>query len=340
MTKTPSNITVANSYIASLITFCERKIGPEIYEQLDFVDPKQINTSDANVRLDARLYNRTVETIARKYNCPTLGLEFGAQIGAKAFNLLGYLTMSSSTLGEAASALQRYNKLVSNMGHSEINLDSDIGYAEWKNLPEVDDFSFHVVDAVLAGWCAFSRYITDKNLPLIEVDLRHNNEKHRRFYEGFYGCRINFGAQSNRLAFEKEWFNLPVAQSEKTVYQAIIAQADLALSKIEQGGFPSNSQIINLVAECLPSGDFGINAIAKKFGVSERTFQRKLSQQDITFRALLDEARKKRALALMKNGSLSLTTISGLLGFAEQSAFTRAFKRRSCQTPKQFRESN
>jgi len=334
-----SQITVAASYISSLLDYCENKLGKDVYRSISFIDINELRAPNVSRRVDAFLYNRVLESVSNEYNLPLLGFEFGKQIGAKAFNLLGYLTMSSNSLGEAANALQRYNKLVSNMGASKIYFDGERGFAEWHDKPAIKNFSYHVIDAVLAGWCSFSRKIVNKNLPLLQVELSHNNSYLKEEYQSFYGCNVKFNSQCNRLTFKKEWFDLPVLESEETVYQAVVSQADIALAQIEDGNFPDNQQIIQSIVTCLPSGDFGINNIAKKFGVSERTFQRRLSERHVSFRELLEEAKKLLALELMKKNELSLSAISGLLGFAEQSAFTRAFKKWTGQTPKQFQKT-
>ncbi|WP_196140757.1 AraC family transcriptional regulator [Aliikangiella sp. G2MR2-5] len=332
------NITVANSYLMSLVDFCEKRFGEKIYRHLDFVDFKKQRELDAEVRVDAALYNQVFEVIATNFNCPTLGLEFGAQIGAKAFNLLGYLTMSAQTLGDAARALQKYNRLVSDMGDSNIHFENRIGFAEWQPVSEIQKFSFHVVDAVLAGWCSFSRQIVEKQVPLVRVELKHNNEKFRAKYEQVFACQVEFSAKHSQLVFERQWLDLPIAQSQRAVYQAMIKQADLAIAKIEAGTFPDNEYIINAIIECLPAGDFGIRAMASRFGVSERTLQRKLSRQAVTFRELQDKARHKLAIRLLDNNELPHATIAGLLGFAEQSAFIRAFKRWQGVTPRRYQK--
>lgn len=338
--KTPkSQITVAASYISSLLDYCENRFGSEIYKSVPFINKEEITSSNVNHRVDAFVYNRVLETISDELKQPLIGFEYGKQIGAKAFNLLGYLTMSSNTLGNAANTLQRYNKLVSNMGYSKIYFEEELGFAEWQTKPAVSKFSYHVIDAVLSGWCSFSRKIVNKNLPLRKVELTHDNQTFRKEYESFYGCDVLFNSQQNRLTFKKEWFELPISESEETVYQAIISQADIALAKIEDGSFPDNEQIIRSIVTCLPSGEFGISNIAKKFGVSERTFQRRLSEQGVSFRELQEEAKKLLALELMSKNELPLLAISGLLGFAEQSAFTRAFKRWTGQTPREFLKS-
>ncbi|MCW8998548.1 MAG: AraC family transcriptional regulator, partial [Kangiellaceae bacterium] len=207
--------TVANSYLLSLIEFCEHIVGPEIYPNLKFLDIDNLKLSAPDRRIDAREYNKTLTTVSKNFDLPTLGLDFGAQIGAAAFNLLGYLTMASDTLGSAAVGLQKYNRLVSNMGQSQISFEDDIGFAEWLVFGEASHFSYHVVDAVLAGWCSFSRRIVEKEIPVIKVELKHQDLGQRQHYQKIFGGDVIFNASRNRIIFERKWFDLPVAQAQQ-----------------------------------------------------------------------------------------------------------------------------
>jgi AraC-like DNA-binding protein len=65
--------------------------------------------------------------------------------------------------------------------------------------------------------------------------------------------------------------------------------------------------------------------------------QRRLSELGHSYQSLVDEARREVALRLVAEGRHSLIEIAFLTGFAEQSSFTRAFKRWSGKTPRAFR---
>ena len=78
---------------------------------------------------------------------------------------------------------------------------------------------------------------------------------------------------------------------------------------------------------------------ARSLGMSGRTLQRRLVEEGTTFSAELDRARELRACALLLDPHLSLAEIGWMLGFSEQRAFSRAFRRWTGSTPRQFRRS-
>ncbi len=72
-------------------------------------------------------------------------------------------------------------------------------------------------------------------------------------------------------------------------------------------------------------------------GLSRRTLQRRLAEQGITYKRLVDETREALARRYLENPQRSLTEITFLLGFSEQSAFTRAFRRWHGESPSDYR---
>ena len=77
--------------------------------------------------------------------------------------------------------------------------------------------------------------------------------------------------------------------------------------------------------------------VAKRLAMSERTLQRRLADRDLSFKAIVETTQKQLAENLLRHGRYSLADVAYLTGFSEQSAFNRAFKRWTDQTPTEFR---
>jgi AraC-like DNA-binding protein len=74
-------------------------------------------------------------------------------------------------------------------------------------------------------------------------------------------------------------------------------------------------------------GELSVDSVSNAMGISRSTLYRYLSEYDMTFSQLLDSERKANALSLVKNKSMTMGEISDCLGYANLSAFNRAFKR-------------
>jgi AraC-like DNA-binding protein len=93
------------------------------------------------------------------------------------------------------------------------------------------------------------------------------------------------------------------------------------------------------VVEMLPSGGVTDEKVATQLNMSGRSLQRRLQEGGTTFRRLIEEVRRGLAATYVRDPAVELVEIAFLLGFSDQSAFSRAFKRWTGHTPSEFRLS-
>jgi len=93
-------------------------------------------------------------------------------------------------------------------------------------------------------------------------------------------------------------------------------------------------QVQAKLIQLLPSGKVEEGFIARALNLSLRSLQRKLEERGVTFRKLLDDTRQQLAEQYLKDSTLSVSEIAYLLGFAEVSSFSRAFKRWTGRAPR------
>ena len=96
-------------------------------------------------------------------------------------------------------------------------------------------------------------------------------------------------------------------------------------------------QVRSKIIHQLPDGIPSQEAIADTLHVSLRSLQRRLKEEDTSFRDLLEETRQQLARQYLRDGRRSIGEITYLLGFTEPSNFTRAFKRWTGKSPAQYR---
>lgn len=83
-----------------------------------------------------------------------------------------------------------------------------------------------------------------------------------------------------------------------------------------------------------------LERVAHKLGMTERTFQRRLHQCGVTFRQLLAEQQRAWATHLLAQRKLAISEVAFALGYSEQAAFARAFRRWTGQTPRSYRRKS
>jgi AraC-like DNA-binding protein len=112
-----------------------------------------------------------------------------------------------------------------------------------------------------------------------------------------------------------------------------------ALSDYRAGGTVSEHVKVALKRR-LPGGRPDVEGVAHDLGMSERTLQRRITDEGTTFRALLVEARQELCQQLLSDPSVDITEAACLLGYQDTSSFYRAFREWMGVTPSQWRERN
>jgi len=152
--------------------------------------------------------------------------------------------------------------------------------------------------------------------------------EHRRVF----GAPIYFSQNCNGLVFPKELLQQPMKGSSRSS-----PRWRLPLDTPSQLPIDLPDQMRRHLTRVIRHGRTSINECAAAFGWHVRTLQRRLKAVGVTYDGLLETTRHALALHYLKQGHLSLTEIGSLLGYAELSNFSRAFRRWSGCSPQVFR---
>ncbi|MCY1546281.1 Helix-turn-helix domain protein [compost metagenome] len=95
-----------------------------------------------------------------------------------------------------------------------------------------------------------------------------------------------------------------------------------------------------LLRNRLPSGNVGVEQVAEQMMLSPRTLQRYLQAEGTSFQRLLDSTRQSMAIRYLRDSSISLTQLSGLLGYTSLGAFSRAFSRWTGTSPQKWKQQH
>ena len=99
------------------------------------------------------------------------------------------------------------------------------------------------------------------------------------------------------------------------------------------------SQVRRLLISLLPSGKADQELIAARLNRSSSTLQRQLQSEGLTYRSVLEDTRRSLAEDYLKGRKHSHAQIAYLLGFSDQSNFSRAFKRWTRLSPREYQDT-
>lgn len=256
-----------------------------------------------------------------------IGLHMGMQTQPRSFNALGYAAMSCRTLGEAVALIPRYEGVVYDGGTTAVRRTGAHVELCWAAaLPEPAAARVRPLnEAIVSGWLSFGRWITGRDAPVSAVRFRHAAPDEVAGYRAFFGCVPQFGCADNALVFDAALLDVPLILHDDDLRRLMEARAERQIAQLQTLP-PLQRQVVAQIRQRLPGGSCTVTDVAGALGLSERSLRRHLQLQGSSFQALLSRVRREQAEVYLRDPALSVLDVALLLGYAEQSAFSAAFR--------------
>lgn len=168
------------------------------------------------------------------------------------------------------------------------------------------------------------------------VEFAHRWPRHGEDLSRFFGgAPVVFGSDGVRYVFPELRFDMPIQGSDPALGQLLAQMASSWVAR-ESTHDPVRDRVRRYLASRVPfTSEPSATELSESLRMSERTLRRKLADEGTSLRALLDDVRRERAVALLEQGQ-SADTIAYELGFSNANAFRRAFKRWTGSAPMAF----
>ena len=265
-----------------------------------------------------------------------LGLEIGCFIEPAYMGVMGYLSASAETFGEALTNFERFQRLVYEGNPGERFIDGSTLVLRWKT--DLGIANRLVNDTALAVLVTFFRKAMQQpELSPALVKSIYPRPENVTAYEHFFKCPVAFSAESTEVHFPIEYLQLPIPTTDQGLHSLLQHQAQEMLSSLPPGD-EWELRLRDVIVRSLHQGNPTVEYAAQQFHLSPRTLHRRLSDRGLSYNEILLEIRKQLARQYLADFQLSLASISLLLGYSEQSAFTRAFKQWFGEAPKKYRD--
>jgi AraC-like DNA-binding protein len=287
-------------------------------------------------RHSAESYCQMLLVAAERLNDPLLGLHLGQAIAPSHLGALGYVLQSCENLGAALLRIQRYHRLLHDINPIAHHTDGDRLVLQWGVSRGKPGALFD--EAGITGIVQFARALCGQPLPVHAVDFVNPppSPALAKAFVAYFGCPVRWAQPVTRLVIALESLQTPLRQPDPVLRGLMEAQVDAALAHLPEAG-----DLIDLarrvVQQLAPQGLPELSQVADELQVSPRVLYRRLAERGWQFRALRDQALHALALQHLADPRLSLAEVGALLGYTEQSAFTRAFKRWQGDAPLQWR---
>ncbi|WP_299197844.1 AraC family transcriptional regulator ligand-binding domain-containing protein [uncultured Amphritea sp.] len=295
----------------------------------------QAELSKPGARFPTSGYGQILQMLAEATENPRIALSLGEATQPRMLGSIGFLMATADTLGKAYQALIDYLPLL--LEGAIIQMEQTVDGTRFSL--ELNDPELQPVEYLMACLINWPRWLTGHQIPVRNVQLEFPQPNSLLPYQQFFAAEVEFDAPRNQLLFASDYLSLSCLDANPEMHQLHREFADSLLSKsAQQSALPAQTR--NLIRSQLAEGSGCVRReqIAESVGLSLRTLQRKLGLLGTNFQDIYDQTRRETCLQLIQRGQISFGEIAFQLGFSNQSAFQKAFKRWMGVAPSQYRQ--
>jgi len=180
--------------------------------------------------------------------------------------------------------------------------------------------------------------VLGRNWAPLEVHFEHPAPADLRSYRAVFRAPVFFGAAVNRLVIENTDLDRALQPREESLSPFLTRH--LSDLKRQRGGASQLSQQVEeIIVAKLGDANFDLPIIARDLGLSLRTLQRRLSEEGVSYRSLLEKVRRRIAEANLGEQA-RVTDVAASLGYGDSAVLSRAFRRWTGTSPRRFARSH
>ena len=267
-----------------------------------------------------------------------IGLKTGRYAKPPQFYAFGYSWLASSTLLGAMQRLARYQQLMSTASVEVSVTETADSYALSAIFPdESKSPPKEGIDCGMTALLTLCDIVAEKEIRPLRVELTCPASVHPDAYRDALRAPIQFNAEVGAFHFDKDCLRAPLPHGTPDVAKATDRIAEQYIETLDPHKVAS--QVKRLLIDLLPSGKADQELVSSRLNRSASTLHRQLQAEGMSYRDVLESTRRSLAENYLRDQKHSHAQIAYLLGFSDQSNFSRAFKRWTLLTPRQFQGS-
>jgi AraC-like DNA-binding protein len=290
---------------------------------------------DARTQLSPAVFAELILRALTLTGEPGLGFYYGLQLKLSSHGAVGLAAMASATLGDAIRVAERFLMLRA----PYLQLAATV-HGEGAVLT-LGTSSFQQVDPRLLVFTTESLFTALVQIASMllghgvtgMVELAYPEPAHFPGFAHLWPGPARFSRPSSRLMFAASLLREPLQMADEVAARRALSECERELSTLHA----TSSLLASLRRQLGDGSSFpSLTELARLRGVSPRTLKRRLAEQGTSYRQLLDEARRDRALSLLESDA-TVEDIGRQLGYSDAANFNRAFRRWLGLAPSEWR---
>lgn len=298
-------------------------------------DPARL--ANPRERLAQAEYDALVERALDFTADPALGLRMAVATKSLAYSLPGHLVFHAASLREGLSSAARYHRLfVDELPYvlEEHAREIVIKVVGVKGSMRCRRFGAEV--AVAGIYRAFRHFVPHARPRFVAFE--HPAPAHRDEYTRIFDGLERFEQSFTGMAVDRKHMDVPQLHFDGALHAVLRNHATKRVAELDNA--VSYGAKVRDYVTAMPGRAHDMHSVARALGTSSRTLRRRLFEEGVTFRDVLEEALASVATRLLVEEQKSIQEAAYEMSFSEASAFCRAFKRWTGSTPKEYQSTH
>lgn len=315
----------------------ERGVDPG--RVLDRAGAADLPLDDLDARVPIAVESAIWSAAVEATGDPGLGFHAALAYEPGDYDVTDHSFRHAATLADGVRRLARYKRLLHDV--AELVLTARDGGLEvehrWPGATEAG--RAQMAEHCFAWLVGLGRDAAEEAWSPAGVTFAHAAPPHADELAAWFECEVTFDRPMSAVLLDRETVGLALARSEPGLGTLLERYAEEQLARLPRCG-DFVARVRRAVERRLHDGEARLDDVARDLHVSPRTLQRRLGERDTTFREILDDTRRRLAVGYVRNQNLAISEVAYLVGFSEPSAFHRAFRRWTGETPGAYREAS
>lgn len=304
-----------------LAALAEAGVDPELFD-----DPDQLIAYKVRSRLMMLCVART--------RCAHFGLLVGQQGSLGDLGLVGLLVKYSPDVETALRSLAAYFHLHARGAGASLEVHGDVASLAYEIHEARSVATDQIGDGALAFEFNIMAGLCGPDWRPLEVRFAHRKPDDVTPWRRFFRAPLIFDAEQYALVFSAHWLNCRLPGNDPALRRLLLRQVELLEARHSED-LPE--VVRSVLRTALLTGHGRADQVAALLSMHSRTLHRRLGAFGTSFQHLVDAASLEIAQQMLESSTLDVRQIAAALGYADSSAFTRAFRRWSGTTPARWR---
>lgn len=316
--------------LASVLNLSQRELGPLL--------AGTSLSADAFLALEGYIswpdQHRIIENALALAAEPGLGLRAGERYSLMSHGLMGVAAMSSPTVLQAIQTLVQFHPTRAQFARLQLERTDTQLLFGFELTIEPDAVANFLLEALLVSQLSTLTFLLGDQDHQVAVELAMPQPSYHEMFRQRVPGPLTFGCDRNLFILPAAFGDITIPTHDANLQQWAVQQCQQQIGQLQT---PATFRDRTLaILRQASASEMGQDQIAYLLNVSPRTLLRRLKEEGVTYKALVDQEQKRLARHYLEHTHLTMETIAEQMGYHDLSSFRRAFKRWFDMLPSQY----